>query len=121
MRAAVLALGVVLSVAMVGCAAMQPGQGLDRRFPSNWGCSYNEVAERAERLAADLPDGKMYTPQVGWTACDVLAHNGQPDRVDTQTSAYSRSASWWYDTAEDMNLISLERQGGEWVVTYVGM
>lgn len=114
-----------LLLAALGCATMQPGQGVDETFAREWGCSYEHVMERAEELKERLPDGKMWTPQVGWDACELMARNGKPDRVDKQSSRYGTSASWWWEVSEDgytdMKLVSLEYEDGEWVVDYTGM
>lgn len=118
-KIAVLVVAPVILVA--GCATMQPGQGVDADFASRWGCDYGAVMARAESLDERLSPGKMWVPQVGWDACDLMAHNGQPDDVDHQQSRYGRSASWWYRVGDyDMRLISLDLEDGEWVVTYVG-
>ncbi len=105
---------------LVGCLALQPGQGVQPDFVGQWGCDYPEIMERAERLKAELPEGRAYIPQVGWSACSVLAHVGQPDDVDRQQLGNQRSATWWYRTDDDVKMLSLTQEGRQWRVDYVG-
>lgn len=107
-------------VALTACAAMQPGEDVSRSFASEWGCEYRAVMARADTLAEELPEGEAWIPQVGWDVCELLARNGRPDDVDRQQSRYGRSADWWYETAEGLKLVSLERRAGTWIVDYVG-
>lgn len=115
-------LAVVLVLVTVAGCQFQPGQGVSPTFASQWGCNYTEVMEQADRLAERLPAGKVYVPQVGWTACELLAHNGRPTEIDRQQTAYGRSASWWYSstTSYETHLVSLTLRSGRWVVDYVG-
>lgn len=117
----VLLLLAFLILALTGCMTMQPGQGVDEDFAQRWGCDPATVMARADSLADELPSGQMWVPQVGWSACDLMSHNGAPDDIDRQTSRAGRSASWWYTSGKyETRLISLDYEGGEWVVTYVG-
>lgn len=111
-----------LAVLAAGCATMQPGQGVDEGFARSWGCSYEQVMERAEELEERLPEGRMWTPQVGWDACELMARNGKPDDTDRTYTNYSTTATWWWQTDDGLKMVSMELvKGGEWEVTYVDM
>lgn len=117
----------ILALTLAGCASLmdigkphQPGFGVDATFASQWGCDYDEVVEHAADAKERLPAGQRYIPQVGWTACTLMARVGVPQDIDRQQSDFGRGASWWYQTSNDMKLVSLEHQGSGWRVSYVG-
>lgn len=108
-------------ISLTACLpTLQPGQGVRPEFVGQWGCDYPSVMERAERLEAELPDGRAYIPQVGWSACSVLSHIGAPYDVDRQQVAGRRSATWWYRAGDDVRMLSLVQDGRQWRVDYVG-
>ena len=115
-----------LLLVLLSCTPFRPGQGVTPDFATAWGCDAGDIATRASALDSALEAGHVYIPQVGWTACDVLAHNGTPTRVDLQQTAYGRSASWWYECPDcdqpTVHLLSLNYDPDRvaWVVTYVG-
>lgn len=113
---------VVLFVVSACIPMYQPGQGVTPAFAAQWGCKYEDIMIGAEQYAAQLPAGQVYIPQVGWNACNLLAHNGRPTRVDHQQTAYGRSASWWYHAqgSSEAHLVSLEYRDRRWIVDYVG-
>lgn len=105
---------------LAGCAAHRPPQTVPEDFTMSYGCDPQEVQQRADRLREQM-DGptSVYIPQTGWTACDLIAHNGRPSEVD-RTSGYGETQhTWWYQGNTDMGMVTLEPEGGEWVVTYV--
>lgn len=137
---------ILLLIGVLACAPYQPGAGVSPDFASSVGCNYKQVMERARVLKARLEDGLTYTPRVGWDACNLLAHNGKPSRIEYQETATTRYASWWYQTGGDVGLVTLtlgrtrgrtpnspigcpsqwltncppEMSSSPWVVTYVG-
>ena len=117
----------LLLIGVLGCGAIHtPGSGVSPVASTSVGCSYEWIMAKAESLKVGLEYRYQYIPQVGWDACDLLAHNGVPSEVDRQTTEFSRSLSWWYHEADgDVHLVTLDyrpgkRTGSKWVVTYVG-
>jgi hypothetical protein len=120
------------------CGLYQPGRGVTPSLASSVGCAITEVRARAEALRETLPSGYTFTPEVGWDACELLAHVGAPSRIERQQNEYGRYMSWWYQTylgagvGYDTRLVSLAYQPSEfdargvrtakfrWAVTYVG-
>ena len=114
-------LGALVAVTLLAaCVSFTPGRGVDEEFAGAWGCSESQVAARAEVLKAALGSGRQYIPRVGWSSCELMAHNGKPTRVDYQRTATITAASWWYQSDSETHLISLTREQGQWIVTYVG-
>jgi len=107
-----------------GCATLfnpfQPGARVTPQVADRWGCEYGQVMGAAEQAKEALEIGKNWIPQVGWTACRVLAFTGAPTEVDLQQSSLGRSANWWFRGNSDVHLVTLEQQGSQWVVDYVG-
>ena len=89
----------ILAIAVsIGCTSTlsRPGAGLTPEVSSRWGCDYGSVASRAEIHRQDLTDANdYYIPTAGWDACDLLAHNGAPSRVEERAG----SVDWWYENA----------------------
>jgi len=88
------------------------------------------VRARADSLKASLTTTERYIPRVGWDACELLACNGAPAKVESQETEHSRSMSWWYydydsHGVREAHLVTLRwwpTDGGRspWVVDYVG-
>ena len=77
------------------------------------------VQDRAIQKSADLPLGHEFIPQVGWTACELLASEGQPTRVELQQTTEGRLARWWYQNEDETHQVSLRLDLTGWVVDYV--
>lgn len=70
---------------------------LTRGIAERWGCSYNAVRRVYGELHSDLPAGDGYAPEMGWSACEALAHLGPPDSVERD----SAGVSWLYPAPAD--------------------
>lgn len=104
------------ALTVMGCATY-PG-GFNNAFAEQWGCDYDQVVEEM----GEYRSGATFTPQVGWTACDVLAHVGGPADVNRQQSEQGQSATWWYrdyGSSGGARMVTLELRGGHWIVDYV--
>ena len=111
------------SWALIGaCSSFRPGTDVAPEVAHAWGCSVSAVQQRAVVLDSLLPAGKVYIPQVGWDACELLAHNGSPTRIELQQTADVRAANWWYQSEEVAHLVGLQLDPRtmRWFVTYVG-
>jgi hypothetical protein len=95
------------------------------------GCSGPMVKAKADSLRATLTSTERFIPRVGWDACELLAHNGAPAKVESQETEHTRSMSWWYydydsHGVREAHLVTLRWQpsslGGRspWVIVYVG-
>jgi len=110
----------------LSCAAHRPGARVTRDFAEACGCDFVLVMAEARKLEGGLESATLeYIPRVGWDACEVLAHNGRPTRVDHHESESGRSMSWWYQSDAETHLITLRQHPGrpgacKWVVDYVG-
>ena len=118
----------LLSGLLGGCTAIngglqppdRPGVYVRDEAAARWGCRGDYVRVAAGEFAKTLPAGHVYTPQVGWTACELLARVGEPREVDLQQSQFGRSASLWYGSPQDPHLVRLVQDGARWRVDYVG-
>jgi len=109
----------ILALAVaIGCASSlsTPGVGLTPEVSNRWGCDYGSVASRAEIHRQDLIDANdYYVPTVGWDACDLLAHNGAPSRVEERAG----SVDWWYESATTAFKVTLQREESRYSDTAV--
>ncbi len=116
---------IAVAAAWTACAVPPPGQGLPRDLAERWGCNYDDLMQETARLeghrAADPPP----IPQPGWDACEVLAHNGAPQDIDTQRPAET-SATWRWRSDDGTHLVDLELvrptppgKQSPWIVTDV--
>lgn len=104
-----------------GCVTFASGPvHVDERVATAYGCDAELVRLRAVEVSKDLGAGRVWVPQVGWNACNLLAHNGTPNDIDTQTSEYGRSATWWYRGYRESRMVRLEWRAPDWRVIYVG-
>lgn len=104
-------------------AGDQPGGGVDQDLAHAWGCNSVVVQQKAEEYRAALPAGRVYMPQVGWDACELLARVGAPRNINRQQSTTGRSAHWWYGPRSSPTLVRLEQYqeaNNKWRVVYVG-
>lgn len=121
----------VLILALGGCASLfngwmgldfdLPGRGVDERAAQQWGCQADQVQTAAAENRRGLGLGQTYTPQVGWTACELMAHVGAPRDYELQQTTEGRSASLWYGKPADPHLVTvaLDSTRGVWIVNYV--
>jgi hypothetical protein len=91
-----------------------------------WGCDPLVVqAARQANYRADRPEWWQPTPEVGWTACELLARNGSPDRVDHVRTAAAQADNLFYrDPAAapgepKTHLVTLEPAAAGWRVSAV--
>lgn len=129
-RCIVLLLVLLLTAATGGCASFNqgrgmflPGQGVTEDFAVRYRCTAEVIKNAAEALNARRPSGQNYIPQVGWDACELMAHNGRPTRIDHEQTADGRYQNWWYQSNTDAHLVTLEydpKRLRPWVVSYVG-
>jgi hypothetical protein len=107
------------------------------------GCVESTVRARADSLKATLGPYERFIPRVHWDACDVLAYNGTPEKVEIQENEHGRTMSWWYYDYDqygvsEAHLLTLEQRipplpkadsirggypmnaGSRWIVVYVG-
>lgn len=128
MRKIVLALAVLSTAA---CASFRPGSGVSEDFASAYYCSAKNIKARADSLKQQLKADEQFIPRVGWNACDLLAHNGVPTRIDRTETGDIVAQSWWYqavsDYSSETHLVTLQLAprgwsgtGSPWIVTYVG-
>lgn len=93
---------VALTMVAAACTPLWPGTGVTPDFASAWACNADSALAKAAKLVTDLKQNEQYIPHPGWDACDVLAHNGVPTRVEYQLLADgSGHASWWYPCVSD--------------------
>ena len=89
------AFAVAATLAGVACTAWTrgaPGAGVTPEVAAPWGCRADSVAA----LARSVP--KELVPEPGWTACQLLAAHGRPDRVEqVATAGAAAAAYWWWD------------------------
>lgn len=97
----------------------QPGAGVSDSFAQRWGCSEETINRQAADLKKEKSWTELYRPQVGWTACNLMAHNGAPNDWELHQSTYGSSASWWYRMADELALVTLEPYANGWKVSYV--
>lgn len=107
MRTVLLACAVLTGCGIVYTVG-SPGGGVDDSIASRYGCSAQEIKARARELKAALPSGQTYTPQVGWSACDVLAHVGIPTRSSLVATTSGRAEHWYYTTSISSGLVVLD-------------
>lgn len=111
---------IVLALLAAGCVAHRPGVGVTDAVARRWGCDPAEIFVRAESLKQQLSSSQQFIPQVGWTACDLLAHNGAPSEVEQTSTRAGTTYHWWYRDQYELNLIALEQDGsGVLRVVYV--
>lgn len=106
---------------IAGCAAHRPPATVPEDFVRRYGCDPQELQQRADQLRERLSGAtKVYIPQTGWTACELIAHNGRPSEVDRTSGYGQQSETWWYQGNEDMGMVRLVLETTEgWVVDYV--
>jgi len=114
-------------IPLIACTPFRPGQGITPEAARDYGCDYESLVDHADTLTTRLSgESYQYIPQVGWDACELLAHNGTPTRVEHQETAEGqRYMSWWYQAEDETHLVSLVWQPTEgkvssWIVNYVG-
>jgi hypothetical protein len=105
-----------LAASIVGCSG-GPGH-VQPDFASAWGCNADSVAALGATVNKDVKPGYRLIPQPRWTACQLLAAEGQPDKVDYVTLAGSaRSATWWWSYGSSAHMVTLqEAEDGGWRV-----
>lgn len=114
-----LVLLLLTSVLVAGCAVNQPGIGVTPEFATEWGCDYQWIADRSARLRIEGWGRRTYRPQVGWTACELLARIGRPVEVDHPQAQEEAEARWWYESRKGRSLITLGLRDDWWIVTSV--
>lgn len=116
---------VIIAALTMGCVyGGAPGEWLRPEFAEQYGCDYEQVMESARALKEELSGSERYIPQVGWSVCELLSHNGRPYEVDHHQTAYSRSESWWYRIGNrnysEIKLVTIDLTDAGWIVSYVG-
>lgn len=110
--------GAVVSIILAGCAAQSAHQTISADLARSLGCNPQDVRERADRLHDQRDNAtQTYVPKVGWTACDLIAHNGEPNRINGNTGHGYSLLDFRYDSGT----VTIEQHGDddEWVVTQV--
>lgn len=115
-RGAVALLGLLAGCASAGLA----GGGGDWEVGRQWGCDPAEV-ER-EYAAAHPEEGASLglVPRAGWSACQLLALHGPPDRVERVEGEAGATYHLYYQAEEDTRLVTLrEDVTGAWRIAAV--
>jgi len=108
---------------LAGCATFRPGHGVTPDIATQYGCNYDAIVAQTDTLTAGLGGAQyVYIPKVGWDACNLLAHDGAPTRVEHLETQDVRAQDWWYQDEDNTHLVTLtwEPKSGRWFVTYVG-
>lgn len=89
-----------------------------------WGCDPLAVQQAAQEYAK-THDMDAVVPQVGWTACELLARSGGPEDVDQVQVGDTRAANLYYrdllsrGTNGKRHLVTLEPAENGWRVSAV--
>lgn len=105
---------------LAGCAGMRQAYWSGG---ARWGCEA-ESLQSASAAAHRGVDGLfVYTPAVGWGACDLIARTGMPSSVTTVANAFGESQHLYYNAniRRGGGLVILERtkDGAGWIVESV--
>jgi hypothetical protein len=116
---------VAVAVVWTACAMAPRGQTVPRDLAERWGCNYDALMQETARLEGRRAEGPPPIPQPGWDACEVLAHNGAPQDVDTERPE-STSATWRWRSDDGTHVVNLELarptppgKRSPWIVTEV--
>jgi hypothetical protein len=116
---------VAVAALWIACAVATPRQGVPRDLAERWGCNFDALMQETARLEGRRLEGRLSIPQPGWDACELLAHNGAPEDVETQRPE-NTTATWRWRSDDGTHLVSLELERptppgkqSPWIVTHV--
>lgn len=107
---------IVVLVLLAGCARYMGTGAPTPEFSEYFGCDHEEI------LATRKARAERIRPQVGMTACDVLAYWGMPTDLRMHETSYGRASNWWYPDSLGTpykHTLTVRQQEDGWVVDYV--
>lgn len=98
MKQSLTAVTAIMMLSTLGCASSgMHGYKVSPEFARRWGCDYEAVQREYRESQAELKEGYVWNPQVGWTVCKLLARVGEPMATgQVMRSEYLNSVTFYY-------------------------